>query len=348
MTQQQQQTASTLDYRSPTTPAPTPMSQKLLGWLNVVGTFAALLLIFGFFSIMSPQSFPTAQNVETLARQTTTVAIGAMGMTLIIVAGGIDLSAGSIVALVVVAIAMALQAGMNPWISAAIGILTGAACGFVNGALITGLRVVPFIITLGMLEALRGLATHLAHEQPIYSKPQGLQKIIAALGPNERWKVFPPGVWIMLIIVALTAVLLRYTRFGRHVVAVGSNEQTARLCGIPVTRVKILVYTLGGLLTGIAGLMQYSRLTIGDPTIAQGLELNIIAAVVIGGGSLNGGEGSALGSLIGAAIMATISAGGSHLGWANSTQRIITGAIIIVAVALDQLRHRTAAAAQGD
>jgi ribose/xylose/arabinose/galactoside ABC-type transport system permease subunit len=144
---------------------------------------------------------------------------------------------------------------------------------------------------------------------------------------------------MMFGLVALTAVLLRYTTFGRHVVAVGSNEQTARLCGVRVNLVKLMVYTLGGTFAGIAGVVQFSRLTLGDPTVAVGLELAIIAAVVIGGGSLAGGEGSPLGSLIGAAIMITIAHGGSHLGWRNPVQEIITGVIIILAVAVDMLRQ---------
>ena len=158
--------------------------------------------------------------------------------------------------------------------------------------------------------------------------------------------LFPPGVWLMFSLAVLIALMLRYTRFGRHVIAIGSNEQTARLCGVPVTRVKMLVYVLGGLLTGVGGLMQFSRLTVGDPTAAIGLELNIIAAVVIGGGSLAGGEGSPLGTLIGAAIMTTIGRGGSYLGWSNWRQEMITGVIIILAVALDRLRHRRAMAAR--
>ena len=136
------------------------------------------------------------------------------------------------------------------------------------------------------------------------------------------------------------SILLHYTRFGRHVTAVGSNEQAARLCGVPINRVKVLVYVLGGLLAGLSGVLQYSRLTIGDPTSGPGLELDVIAAVVIGGGSLLGGEGSVLGSLLGAVIMMMIRSGCSQMGWRNPVTKIVAGAIIIVAVTLDRLRHR--------
>jgi ribose/xylose/arabinose/galactoside ABC-type transport system permease subunit len=136
--------------------------------------------------------------------------------------------------------------------------------------------------------------------------------------------------------------MLRYTRLGRHIFAVGSNEQTARLCGVAVERVKVMIYLMCGAFAGLAGLMQFSRLTVGDPTVAVGLELDVIAAVVIGGGSLSGGEGSILGTLVGALIMTVIASGCTQMGLPNWVQQIITGGIIIAAVALDRLRHRRA------
>jgi ribose/xylose/arabinose/galactoside ABC-type transport system permease subunit len=147
-------------------------------------------------------------------------------------------------------------------------------------------------------------------------------------------------VWLLFALALLMAGVLRYTRLGRHTFAVGSNEQTARLCGVAVDRVKVTVYALAGGLAGLAGLMQFSRLTVGDPSVATGLELDVIAAVVIGGGSLSGGEGSILGTLVGALIMTVIRAGCSQMGLPNWVQEIVTGAIIVAAVALDRLRHR--------
>jgi ribose/xylose/arabinose/galactoside ABC-type transport system permease subunit len=154
--------------------------------------------------------------------------------------------------------------------------------------------------------------------------------------------LFPVGVWLLIVMALLMIIVLRYTRLGRHCYAIGSSEQTARLCGVAVDRVKIYIYTLAGAFGGLAGLMQFSRLTVGDPTVAIGLELDVIAAVVIGGGSLSGGEGSILGTLVGALIMSVIRSGCSQMGLANWVQEIITGIIIITAVALDQLRHRRA------
>ena len=147
----------------------------------------------------------------------------------------------------------------------------------------------------------------------------------------------------MGILALLVAGMLRYTRFGRHIFAIGSNEDTARLCGVAVDRVKIMIYTLIGAFAGLAGLMQFSRLTVGDPTTAMALELDVIAAVVIGGGSLSGGEGSVLGTLAGAFIMTVISSGCEQMGLHNWVQQIVTGSIIVVAVALDRLRHRKTA-----
>jgi ribose transport system permease protein len=329
------------DYRAPATAT---LRARWIQWLNLFGSMLALLLIFGLFTALAPQSFPTTRNIETIARQTTIVAIAAMGMTLVIISGGIDLSVGSIIALVTVVIAWLLQRGFNPATAALGGILAGGVCGLLNGALITRLRVAPFIVTLGTLLVLRGAAKGMAGQQKIDAPLTALNDLLAALAPSQRWQIVPTGVWIMLALVALTALCLRYTRFGRYCVAIGSNEQTARLCGLRVSFVKVMVYAISGSLAGVAGLMQFSRLTVGDPTVAVGAELEVIAAVVIGGASLSGGEGSALGSLIGAAIMTTIRAGCSHTGRSNWEQEIITGVIIVLAVALDRLRQRRAAA----
>jgi ribose transport system permease protein len=209
-----------------------------------------------------------------------------------------------------------------------------------NGLIITRLRVVPFIVTLGTLLGVRGIAKGLAHEQKVDAPITWLNNVLSALGPDRRWMVLPPGVWTMIALAIAVGVLLRYTRFGRHILAIGSSEQTARLSGIAVPRMKVIVYAGSAAFAGLAGLMQFSRLTVGDPTAAMGLELDTIAAVVIGGGSLSGGEGSVFGSLIGALIMTVIRSGCSQMGLPNWVQEIVTGGIIVVAVAVDRLRHR--------
>lgn len=327
----------------PSTPADGP--PPWLRWLHRLGPVLALLGVYGLFALIGPESFRSTYNLETIARQTTIVGVGALGMTLVIISGGIDLSIGSMVALGTVVIAWVLQncgGTFCPWAAAGVAVAVCAFCGLANGFLITQLRVVPFIVTLGMMLLVRGAAKGIAHEQKIDAPETWLNELLASLAPEQRWTLVPPGVWLLIFMAVLTALVLRYTRLGRHTFALGSNEQTARLCGVAVNRVKVAIYTLGGAFAGVGGLMQFSRLTVGDPTVANGLELDVIAAVVIGGGSLSGGEGSILGSLVGALIMAVIRSGCSQMGLPNWVQEIITGAIIIVAVALDRLRHRKA------
>ncbi|UCC23690.1 MAG: ABC transporter permease [Planctomycetota bacterium] len=315
--------------------------------LNTVGPVLALLVVYGLFAMIAPASFRTARNLETIARQTTIVGMAALGMTLVIISGGIDLSVGSVVALSTVVIAWLLQrAGAGPITAALGGVAAAGFFGLVNGLLITRLRVVPFIVTLGMMLVVRGTAKGIGRNQKIDVDPEllrWLEDLLASVGAEQGWMLLPPGVWLLIILAVAMAAVLRYTRLGRHTFAIGSNEQTARLCGVAVERVKVLVFALGGAFAGLAGLMQFSRLTVGDPTVAVGLELDVIAAVVIGGGSLGGGEGSILGTMVGALIMTVIASGCTQMGLPNWVQEIITGAIIIVAVALDRLRHRRGA-----
>ncbi len=314
--------------------------KSAIGWLNRLGPLLGLMLVYGLFTLLAGESFTGVRNMETIARQTAVVGTAALGMTMVIIAGGIDLSVGSIIALSTVVIATFLARGVHPLLAASAGIVTGLLCGLVNGFIITRLRVVPFIVTLGTLLAVRGIAKGLAHEQKVDAPWTSLNDLLTTLPPDQRWMIVPPGVWIMLALAVVVAVMLRYTRFGRHIFAIGSSEQTSRLSGIDVRRMKLMVYAGSAAFAGLAGLMQFSRLTVGDPTAATGLELDVIAAVVIGGGSLSGGEGSVFGALIGALIMTVIRSGCSQMGLANWVQEIITGGIIVVAVALDRLRHR--------
>jgi ribose/xylose/arabinose/galactoside ABC-type transport system permease subunit len=287
------------------------------------------------------------RNLEMITLHTTIVGMAALGMTLVIISGGIDLSVGSIVALSSVVIAWLLQyAGAGPLTAALGGVAAAALFGLLSGLLITWLRVVPFIVTLGMMLVVRGAAKGLANEQKIdvdMTRQRWLPELLHTIvGTDHSWTLVPAGVWVWLILAVCMVALLRYTRLGRHTFAIGSNEQTARLCGVAVDRVKVIVYTLCGAFAGLAGLMQFSYLRAGDPTGAVGLELNVIAAVVIGGGSLSGGEGSILGTLMGALIMTVIATGCAQMWLPNWVQEIITGAIIVVAVGLDRLRHRRA------
>jgi len=299
------------------------------------------VLTFAFFAFLTPDTFTRSLTLITMARQTVVVGIAAAGMTLIIVMGGIDLSVGSAVAFTTVVTASLLRADLGPVSASLLAIVAATSVGALVGLLITKLRVTPFIVTLGAMSILRGGAKGLAGEQKIDADAQGLDTL-AFLPKDQRWMIVPPSVWLLLGIALLTAGALKYTRFGRHVLAVGSNEQAARVCGIAVERVKVSVYALAAALTGIAGIIEFSTLTVGDPTGAIGLELEVIAAVVIGGGSLSGGQGSVFGSLLGALLMTVIKTGCTHLGYPNWVQEVITGVIIVLAVVVDRLRAREA------
>jgi ribose transport system permease protein len=302
-------------------------------WL---GPLLALVAVYLLFVALSPGTFARPINLVTMVRQTVVVGIAASGMTLVIILGGIDLAVGSMVALTTVVVASALRAGAGPWTAALMGIGVAALAGAVNGSLIALLRMIPFIVTLGAMSILRGAATGLAHEQKIDADARGLDALVA---PSHGVLGFPLAVWILVGVAVVTAVVLRHTRFGRHVVAIGSNEETARLCGVNVQGVKLAVYTVAGALAGLAGVIEFGTLTVGDPTDSLGLELSVIASVVIGGGSLSGGEGSVAGSLIGGLLMTVIRTGCTHTGLPNWVQYIVTGGIIWAALAVEQVRH---------
>ena len=309
---------------------------KIFQWL---GPFLGLLLIILLFSLVPEvrESFLRGGNFRSILTQSVIVGLCALGMTFIIITGGIDLSVGSSIALSSVVVALAVKSGLSPWAAILCGILLSGAIGFLNGLLITTLRVIPFIVTLGMLGIARGSAKWLAGNQKIDAPLSWVNNLMSRF-PDPPWLVFAPAVWILLLLGVGAAILLNTTVFGRWTFAIGSNEKTARLCGVPVNRMKVVLYTLGGLLTGLAGVMEFSRLTVGDPTVANGTELDVVAAVVIGGGSLNGGEGSILGTLIGVLIMAVLRNGCTMMGWPNYIQEIIIGVIIVMAVAIDRFR----------
>jgi ribose transport system permease protein len=304
-----------------------------------VGPALALLFVIGVFAVLtdSPAHYLSSVNLRIVLSQTVIVALGAIGMTMIMVGGGIDLSVGAAIALTGVIAALGIGAGWSPWIAVIVAVLAGGFIGLTNGLLITGLRVIPFIATLGMLGIARGVAKWLAHEQTVNAPSTWVNDLLVTF-PRQAWMIFPPGVWIALVLALFVATVLRRTVFGRRVFALGSNEAAAKACGIATDRLKLMIYASAGLLFGLAGVMQMSRLRQGDPTVAIGTELDVIAAVVIGGGSLNGGEGSILGSMIGALIMAFLRNGCQQMGWPNYIQEIIIGVIIVLAVALDRVR----------
>jgi ribose/xylose/arabinose/galactoside ABC-type transport system permease subunit len=302
------------------------------------GPLLGLLFVGAVFAFLIGPQFFRPVNLELIARQTAIVCTAALGMTMVIVAAGIDLSVGSIIALSTVVIALLLKRDVSPLLSALGGVAAAAACGLANGILITRLRVVPFIVTLGTMLIVRGAAKGLADERRIEAPATWLNGLLRTVEAG-RGLFVPPGIWVLLVLALLIAGVLRYTVFGRHLFAIGSNERTARLCGVRVERIKVAVYTLSAALAGVAGVMQFAKLSVGDPTVAVGLELDVIAAVIIGGGSLTGGNGTVLGTVLGATIMSVVAIGCSQHGLANWVQQIVTGSIIVLAVALDRWRQ---------
>lgn len=316
-----------------------------------LGPLLALLLLILIFTIADHfwggGRFASVRNVRVVLNQTSIVAVASLGMTIIIISGGIDLSAGTALTLCATVLAFCLKRDLDPWLAIGCTLLVGCACGLLNGAMISLLRVVPFIVTLGTMTIYLGIGKIICAESTIFPRrdqiPDWLHSLCSTRAPDLIAGVVPkvsPGVLYAALLGILVALILRYTVFGRYVFALGSNESTARLCGINVPLTKTLVYMVAGVLAGIAGIYQFATLKIGNPVEGVGLELQVIAAVVIGGGSLNGGRGSVLGSLTGAAIMSVIRSGCDQLSVPNPYQEIIIGLIIIAAVAIDQLRQR--------
>ena len=303
------------------------MIQRLLPFFTLIALFAILC-------IASP-NFLTATNLSSVVRQTAVINIMALGMTLIIISGGIDLSVGSILALGGLLGTMAMEHRMGIPAGMLIGLLAGTACGFANGLMITSLRINPFIVTLGTMGIFRGLALIISNGLPVHDIP----KSFSYLGEGTLLGV-PFVLWLLLVCAAAMHVLLEHTRLGRYAFSIGSNPDAAFYAGVPVRFDTIAVFSIAGLLTGLAGMIEASRLMTGQPTGGQGYELQAIAAVVIGGGSLRGGEGSVLGTLVGAFIMGLLSNGSDLLGTNPYWQQVIIGAVIILAVSVDELRKR--------
>lgn len=303
------------------------MMQRLLPFLS-------LMVLFVLLAVASPH-FLTATNLSSIVRQTAVINIMSLGMTLIIIAGGIDLSVGAMLAMSGVLGAMAVQAGVPVPAGILIGVLAGLFWGAVNGLLTTQLRIAPFIVTLGTLGIIRGLTLIITSGLPVQHVPRGF----SFLGEGNLLGV-PFVLWVVVICALATHVLLEHTRLGRHAFAIGSNPEAARYAGVPVAFDTTAIYAIGGLLTGLAGMIEASRLMTGQPTAGNGYELQAIAAVVIGGGSLHGGEGGVIGTLIGALIMGLLSNGSDLLGISPYLQQAIIGAVIILAVTVDELRKR--------
>jgi ribose transport system permease protein len=315
--------------------------------------FAALASLLGLtavFSAVSP-AFLSLGNGMTVALQVTSIAYLGIGATCVIITGGIDLSVGAVLALSGVVAALLVKAGMPVWAGMSAGLLVGALCGAINGLCVTWLKLPPFIATLGMMLVARGVALQITDAKAI----GGLGEGFAELGNGSLWRIvkvgddgFPdvlfPGipypVLLMIVLAIAVAVLLNRTRLGRHLYAVGSNAEAARLSGVDVRGVTLFAYVLSGVLAGLTGCVLMSRLVTAQPSEGLMYELDAIAAAVIGGTSLSGGAGSISGTLIGAFVIGILRNGLNMGGVSAFVQQIIIGLVILLTVWIDQMRHR--------
>ncbi len=315
-------------------------------WLGVfrareTSVFLALIVLVGIMSFASPYFLDT-QNIFNVLRNMSTISIIAIGMTMVIITGGIDLSVGSVLAMSAMMTArLMVQFGFNPWVAFAVGLLVGALAGAINGLIITKVQVNPFITTMGMMSIGRGLTYLFASgiDRTVASNIPMRDEALNFLGAGYIGPV-PFPVIQMVILVALASLFLSNTVLGRQIYAVGSNEQASRLSGVDVDRVRLFCYTLTGLLAAYAGVMTAGLLSTAATNAGMGTELDVIAAAVIGGASLAGGQGTVYGAVIGAAIMAVLRNAFVLLGLPVYLQTVSIGVVIILAVALDRLRRR--------
>ncbi|MFM2089744.1 MAG: Ribose transport system permease protein RbsC [Planctomycetota bacterium] len=343
----------------------TPARERLARILDAAGPVLALLAVVVVLRLAVGPDLLGFRNIQNVLTQAVIVATGAVGMTVIIVAGGIDLSCGAVIALCAVVAARVLAAPADPgpdagamaqwwawlaalpdWTAIPLAIAVGLAVGLLNGGLITGLRQLPFIVTLGMMGVARGAAKWQADERTVAFDAPFLTALMARPRPPAAdaawwsWIQAAPAVWILLALAVAASLLMHATVLGRRFYAVGSNEAAARLCGIRVPWVKIAAYAIGGACFGWAGALSAARLSVGDPTTAVGLELDIIAAVIVGGASLGGGSGTVAGAVVGALLMAWLRNGSLLLGWPPYTQEMLIGSAIVAAVGIDRWRRR--------
>ncbi|MHC5067720.1 MAG: ABC transporter permease [Planctomycetota bacterium] len=381
------------------TTAPSSDSKIAYDWKSLLfklGPFIGLVAVWILFAILKGGSFTHVMTQKQILLQATVVGTAALGATLIIISGGIDLSVGATLALTMMVLGgvmrWAMESGWSPGAASMLGVGAGLGvgllCGLAIGSTIIGhlgrvvavaigglaalvwlpesigyagaipvgiaiaaalwyankvslgtLELSPFIVTLGMMGILRGAAKGVLGKTTVTTPEETWVHDLMRFGDGLT-SILPWGTWIFLVISVLTALMLRYTAFGRHIFAIGSNEETARLCGINVPFTKLMVYTIGIGLAGVAGVMQFSYISQGSATEGMGFELLVIAAVVIGGASLAGGEGSILGTMIGALLMFVVKIGCQKMGWPTYVQEVVTGIIIVVAVSIDRLRHR--------
>jgi ribose transport system permease protein len=289
--------------------------------------FAALIIMVVVFAIIDP-IYISSGNLLDIVDQSTINGLLAIGITFVIITGGIDLSIGSIMAIVIVAMGLLLtSAGMNPYLAVFVGLIIGALLGALNGLLVTKIKLQPFIATLATMSVFRGMAYIITGGWPVLNIPENYRRMM----DGDLVGNFPISIPILLAVAVISHILLKHTRFGTFVFAIGGNEEATRLSGVNVNYNKVITYALCGVGAALAGMVMLARLGTGEPAAGQGYELNAIAAAAIGGTSLVGGKGSILGTLLGALLLSALKTGLVVIGVDSFWQYIATGAIIAVA-----------------
>ena len=308
--------------------------------LNKVIPFVAVILLFIVFSITA-RNFFTMRSIISLVLQTSTITLMGIGVTFAIITGGIDLSIGSVVALTGTVAVMVALAGVPIWLSMVVGLLVGGFCGFLNGLMITRLKLPPFIATLGMMMVARGVALTITNASAMPA-PDSFGDLGngAIWGTGAKFPGIPYPVILMIVVALIFHFILSKTRIGRYTYAVGSNEEAARLSGIKVAQVKLVSYIICGTLAGLVGIILASRMVTSQPNSAVGYELNAIASSVIGGTSLMGGVGTVGGTVIGSFIIGILTVGLTMAGANYFMQQIVIGLVVIGAVTIDQLKGK--------
>ncbi|MFA5468540.1 MAG: ABC transporter permease [Sphaerochaetaceae bacterium] len=308
--------------------------KKVQQIISNYGILIVLIILFIFFSLTS-NNFLRPMNLFNILRQVSIVGICAVGMTMVLLTGGIDLSVGSIIGVAGVGAAELMLFNVPPVLSVAIMLLVSAVIGLLNGFFINKLDVPPLITTLGMMTSLRGLAYIITGGLPVF----GFTSTFAKLGQGYLW-IIPIPVIVMAFIFALGIVLLVKTRFGRYIYGVGGNEEATRLSGVNIKRVKYLVYGMSGFLSGLSGIILLSRINSGQPKAGQGYEMDVITAVVLGGVSISGGEGRLSMVIIGVVIMGVLTNGMIMMNVNDYVQQLVKGLVLIAAVSFDRYQAR--------
>ncbi|MFC4802076.1 ABC transporter permease [Neobacillus sp. GCM10023253] len=299
-------------------------------------TLLGFLVLCAFFSFSTTQ-FLTGENISNIVRQVSINGILAVGMTFVILTGGIDLSVGSVMAFTgTIMVGMMINMGMPPIAAVLIGIVLGAVLGYINGLFIAHARIPAIIVTLAMMEVARGAALLYTGGYPL----SGVSKSYAFIGRGYLFGVIPMPAVIMILVFIAAYIILNHLPIGRYIYAIGGNEEAVRLSGVKVKKIKIFVYLVSGITAAISGLIMTSRLSSGQPMAGEGYELDAIAAVVLGGTSIAGGRGHIFGTILGALLLGVLSNGLNLMGVSPYVQRVLKGAIIVAAIYYSSFRQK--------